>query len=95
MDKAQEAAAAAAGMAQMDYPASELGSIGRDLLPPPVDRVGVASSSYSCSRVMQLAGRRRIGGVATADDSFESKLIQRACAPLSPVAKPFDLEVKV
>ncbi|XP_037283191.1 uncharacterized protein LOC119176142 [Rhipicephalus microplus] len=35
MDKAQEAAAAAAGMAQMDYPASELGSIGRDLLPPP------------------------------------------------------------
>ncbi|KAH8020219.1 hypothetical protein HPB51_025403 [Rhipicephalus microplus] len=36
MDKAQEAAAAAAGMAQMDYPASELGSIGRDLLPPPV-----------------------------------------------------------
>ncbi|KAH9362439.1 hypothetical protein HPB48_020151 [Haemaphysalis longicornis] len=38
MDKAQEAAAAAAGM---DYPASELSSLGRDLLPPPqvLDRI--------------------------------------------------------
>nr|XP_050047171.1 uncharacterized protein LOC126544027 [Dermacentor andersoni] len=88
MDKAQEAAAAAAGMAQMDYPASELGSIGRDLLPPPAyQRPGSERLKVSVVLASALVAISIVVGVVVVlVVHLRAQQTHCACAPLPQAA---------